>query len=189
MNTVFFDKKVKCNDEFVALRILENCDDLKTDGIWLPSTVGENERLAHCVIEDVGAKAASEYGIKAGDHVMIDRLSTFGHTAPVCTCRYNNVICFTDENMRDFRPLRNMLFVEPDSKGNMTDVGGVYIANDADKLNIGTITAENLQSESDSCKFKVGDRVLLTKGPDTVEIGDRIIYIYKHDMLVCKIEQ
>ena len=188
MNTIQFDEKVECGPAFVALRILDNLDEMQVGGVWLPDTVGENQRLAHCVIENVGSKAAEEYGIKAGDYVMIDRLSTFAHTAPVCMCRYNNVICKTDADKSEYYPLRNMLFVELDEKDNMTNVDGVYIENYAGKLNIGHITAENLDDEAKkTCSFRIGDHVVMTKGPDVVSIGDRLLHIYKHDMIVCKV--
>lgn len=186
MTTLKFDRKVKCGPEFVALRILENCDQLKVGNIWLPEMTGENARLAHCRIEDCGAKAASEYGIKAGDYVMIDRLSTFAHTAPVCVCRYNNVICLTDEKRTSFRPLKDMVFVEPDRKEAVAEVGGVYVPGDYDsRLNTGTVTAINVGGGE--YQFAVGDKVVVTKGADIMELGETKVYIYKKDMLVCKI--
>ena len=108
MNTISFDKKVICGPEFVALRIIDNLNDMQLDGVWLPDTVEANNRLAHCIIENVGSKAAEEYGIKIGDYVMIDRLSTFAHTSPVCMCRYNNVICKTNKDRSEYHPLRSL---------------------------------------------------------------------------------
>ena len=188
MNTISFDKKVICGPEFVALRIIDNLNDMQLDGVWLPDTVEANTRLAHCIIENVGSKAAEEYGIKIGDYVMIDRLSTFAHTSPVCMCRYNNVICKTNKDRSEYHPLRNMLFVELDEKNNVSNVDGVYIENYANKLNIGYITDENLDIDiKETVGFNLGDRVVMTKGPDIVSIGDRLLYIYKHDMIVCKV--
>ena len=188
MNTISFDKKVICGPEFVALRIIDNLNDMQLDGVWLPDTVEANTRLAHCIIENIGSKAAEEYGIKIGDYVMIDRLSTFAHTSPVCMCRYNNVICKTNKDRSEYHPLRNMLFVELDEKNNVSNVDGVYIENYANKLNIGYITDENLDIDiKETVGFNLGDRVVMTKGPDIVSIGDRLLYIYKHDMIVCKV--
>lgn len=116
MNTIEFDKKVKCNLEYVAVRIIDNLDDLKVGNIYLPSTASANDRLAFAKIIDVGAKAAEEYGLEIGQYVMFDRLSTFCHTAPVAITRYNNIICLTNEARTEFKPLRGMLFVEPDNK-------------------------------------------------------------------------
>ena len=187
MTTIEFDKKVKCGPEFVALRIVDNCDDLKVGDILLSEGANSNERLARCLIEDVGSKAAAEYGIKAGDYVMIDRLSTFAHTAPVCLTRYNNVICLTDKDGTDYRPLRNMVFVEPDQKDDLTDVGGFFVPNYADKLNTGVIVKANLDEELE-LPFGEGDRVMLVKGGDFMQAGTRRIHIFKHDMLICRIE-
>lgn len=185
MNLIHFDEKVECGPEFVALRILENCDQLKVGNIWLPQQAAANARLAHCVVEDCGSKAAEEYGLSKGDYVLIDRLATFAHTAPVCLARYNNVICLSNEANSEFRPLKGMLFVEPDEKGEK-QVGGVYVpAGYDDKLNTGTVTAENVQDPE--YNFKVGDRVLMTKGADIVDIGERRVYIYKKDMVICRI--
>ena len=188
MNTISFDKKVICGPEFVALRIIDNLNDMQLDGVWLPDTVEANNRLAHCIIENVGSKAAEEYGIKIGDYVMIDRLSTFAHTSPVCMCRYNNVICKTNKDRSEYHPLRNMLFVELDEKNNVSNVDGVYIENYANKLNIGYITDENLDIDiKETVGFNLGDSIGMTKGPGIVSIGDRLLYIYKHDMIVCKV--
>ena len=189
MTTLEFDKKVICGPEFVALRILENCDQLKIGDIWVPSITGENARLAHCVIENVGSKAAEEYGIAAGDYVMIDRLSTFAHTAPVCLCRYNNVICRTNKDRTEFTPLRNMVFVEPDAKEAIQKVENIYVPGSYDdKLNIGTITHMDCDEDL-KLPFGPGDKVLVTKGADIMELGQTKVYIYKHDMIICKIEE
>lgn len=186
MTTLKFDKKVECGPEFVALRILENCDQLKVGNIWLPEMTGSNARLAHCVVENCGSKASSEYGIKDGDYVMIDRLSTFAHTAPVCLCRYNNVICLTNADKSEFHPLKDMVFVEPDEKKAVAKLENIYVPGDYDdKLNTGTVTDINVQDPA--YHFKKGDSVLVTKGADVMELGERKVYIYKKDMLICRI--
>ena len=185
MTTIEFDKRVECGPEFVALRVIENCDQLKVGGIWMLDSQDANGRLAHCRVENCGAVAAREYGLKAGDYVMIDRLSTFAHTAPVCLTRYNNVICFTDEKRSVFAPLRGMVFVEPDQREEISNVGGVFVKDYDEKLNLGTVTDLNVEDEG--YPFKVGDRVMVTKGADVVEIGGRTLFIYKKDMLICKI--
>ena len=186
MTTIEFDKKVVCGPEFVAVRILENCDELRVGTIWLPAMSESNARMAHCIIEDVGTKAAEEYGIKTGDYVMIDRLSTFAHTAPVAVLKYNNVICKTNADKSEFFPLRNMIFVEPDQKGEVTDVGGIAVANYAEKLNTGKITKMNCD-EDKKLPFAVGDDVIVTKGADVMQLGDTTLHIFKHDMIICKV--
>lgn len=187
MTTINFDKKVKCGPEFVSVRILQNFDDLKIGAVWLPTTAGENERLAHAVIENIGETAAEKYGLAAGDYVMIDRLSTFAHTAPVALLKYNNVICKTDADMSDFWPVKDMLFVEEDDKDPISKVGNVFVPGYTDKLNVGTVTKTACSPEVKS-PFKAGDKVLVTKGADVVQLGTRVLRIYKHDMIICAIE-
>ena len=102
MNLIQFDKKCKCGPEFVCVRILENCDELKVGNIYLPSSSQANSRMAHCIIEDIGYKAAEEYGLNVGDYVLIDRLATFAHTFPVAVLKYNSVIVKTNKDKTDF---------------------------------------------------------------------------------------
>lgn len=187
MTTLEFDKKVICGPEFVALRILENCDTLKIGDIYVPNMTEENARLAFCIIENCGSKAAEEYGIKEGDYVMIDRLATFAHTAPVALVKYNNVICLTNKDRSEFKPLRNMLFVEPEDKEAVSQVGGVWVPGAFEKLNDGFITEMNCDAEL-NLPFTVGDKVLVTKGADVMDLGQQKVYIYKHDMIICTIE-
>ena len=187
MNITKFDKKCKCGPEFVCVRILSNCDTLKVGNIWISSDHAKNDRLAHAIVEDVGSKSKEEYGIEVGDYVLIDRLSTFAHTAPVALLKYNNVIVKTNADKSDFWPLKNMLFVEPETKDPVTDVGGIYVPNYQEKLNIGTVLKENVEADK-NCPFKVGDKVLLVKGGDVVDLGDKQIHIFKHDMIICSIE-
>lgn len=185
MTTIEFNKKLTCGPEYVSVRIIENCEDLKIGSIWLPQTAEANGRLAFGILESVGTKAAEEYGIKEGDYIMFDRLSTFAHTAPVAAMKYNNVICLTNKDQSDYFPLKNMLFVKPDEKDNVSKVNNIYVMNYADKLNTGTIEKMNCVDE---LPFKEGDKVLLSKGADIVKFNEKEIFIYKHDMIVAKIE-
>lgn len=186
MNLIKFDKKVTCGPEFVAVRILDNSDEMKMGNIWLPSKTEANGRLAFCKVEDVGTTAHAEYDVNVGDYVIIDRLSTFAHTAPVACLKYNNVICKTNENRSEYFPLKNMIFVEPDDKGGPTNVGGIYVNNYAEKLHTGTITKMAVEPELKS-PFSVGDKVMMTKGADMIDFGETQLHIYKHDMIVAKI--
>lgn len=188
MTTLEFDKKLKCGPEFVAVRILENCEDLKVGSIYLPQTAEANSRLAHVIVEDVGSTAAEKLGIKVGDYVMIDRLATFAHTAPVAALKYDSVICITDKNMSDYWPLKNMIFVKPDEKEAMTKVNNIFVPGSYDKkLNLGTIIKMNCEDEL-NLHFKVNDRVLLTKGADVVQVNQSKLFIYKHDMIIATVE-
>ena len=119
---------------------------------------------------------------------MIDRLSTFAHTAPVAALKYNNVICKTNNDGSEYFPLKNMLFVEPERKDDMAKVNSIYVPGSYDgKLNLGTITKMNCDEEL-KLPFKVGDKVMLTKGADVVQINQTKLYIYKYDMIVATVE-
>lgn len=185
MNQIEFDKKCKCGNDFVCVRIIDNCNVLKIGDIWLTDTAGENGRLAHVIVEDIGKNAADKLGISIGDYAMIDRLSTFAHTAPVALLKYDSVIMKTNKDKSDFYPLKNTVFVQPCEKDPVSNVGGIYVPNYEDRLNVGTI--EKMQLD-DPGPFAVGDKVLLVKGGDEVKLGDKTIYIYKPDMLICTIE-
>lgn len=187
MNIIEFDKKCVCGPEFVCVRILDNCDNLKVGTLVLPSSIEANGRLAHCIIEDVGAIAAEKHGIKVGDYVMIDRLSTFAHTQPVALLKYDSVIMKTNVDRSEFYPLRNMLFVEPDEKSSIIKVDGIYVPSSADRLNLGTIVKMNCDAEL-NLPFKENDVVVLTKGADVVSVDNKTIRIYKHDMIVCVVK-
>lgn len=182
------DRKVICGAEFVALRMINKCDNLKIGDIYIPQTSGSNERLGFYLVEDVGTKAKEEYGLNVGDFVLADRLASFGHTEPIAIMRYNNVICKTDQYQSTFSPLRNMLFVKPTNTESITNVNGVYVQNYAEKLNTGIITACNFDKEL-NMPFDVGDEVLLVKGGDHVQLGMAEFFIYKHDMLICKFDK
>lgn len=188
MTTIEFNKKLICGPEFVAVRIIENCEELKLGSIYLPQTTESNSRLAFAIIENVGSKAYEEYGLEIGDYVMIDRLSTFAHTAPVAALKYNNVICKTNKENNDFWPLKNMIFVDPEEHESMTKINSIYVPGSYDaKLRIGTITKMNCDSAL-KLPFKEGDKIMLSQGADVMQIGQKKLNIYKHDMIIATVE-
>ena len=187
MTTIQFDKKLKCGNVFVAVRVLDVQNETKIGNVYLPDTYASNGRLAHCKVEDVGSGAKEKLGIEVGDYVMIDRLATFAWTAPVAALKYDSVICKTDEGKTDFFPLKDMLFVEPDKKDSMTEVGGLLVANYDKRLNLGTVTKTNFE-KTDEYPFEAGDKVMLVKGGDLLDTGDVKIHIFKKDMIVCTVE-
>ena len=109
-----FDKKVECNDEFVALRMINNGQNMKIGGIYVPDTTAQNNRLGHYVIESIGKTAKEEFGLNVGDYVMADKLSSYGHTEPIALMDYKNIICKTNSDKSNYYPLKNMVFVQPD---------------------------------------------------------------------------
>lgn len=187
MTTTDFNKRVQCGNDYVAVRIIENCDELKIGSIYLPQTTEQNTRLAFCKVESIGSEAAEKTGCKEGDFVMIDRLATYGHTSPVACLKYDSVICLTNEGKTDFFPLKDMLFIEPDEKDDVSNVNGIFVMNYAEKLNLGTITKSAVE-KSDAYPFEVGQKVMMTKGADIVTFGEVKVYIYKKDMIICTVQ-
>jgi len=188
MTNVEFNEKVKCGSEYVAVRIIENCDELKIGNIVVTDSTSANDRLAFCQVEDIGKDAAEKTGCAAGDYVMIDRLATFAHTAPVACLKYDSVICKANETNTEYFPLKGMLFVEKDDNDEVAKVGNIYMMNPDEKLNVGTVTKVNFETSAEF-PFAVGDKVMMSKGADEVQVSDKKIYIYKKEMIVCKIEK
>ena len=187
MTTIKFDKKLKCGKDFVAVRVIDLQNNTKIGSVYLPDSYMNNGRLAHCLVEDVGEGAKDKLGIKPGDYVMIDRLATFAWTAPTAALKYDSVICKTNESKSEFYPLKDMLFVEPDSKNDTTEVNGVIVLNYEKRLNTGTVTKVGFD-KSEEYPFGVGDKVMLVNGGDVVDMGEKKVHIFKKDMIVCTIE-
>ena len=188
MTTIKFDKKLKCGNDYVAVRVIDVMNEVKIGNLYLPDSFGANSRLAHCQVEDVGANAKEKLGIEVGDYVMIDRLSTFAWTAPSAALKYDSVIMKTNETKSEYFPLKDTLFVEMDKKEDTTDVGGIAVVNYDKRLNMGTITKMAFE-KSDAYPFDVGDRVMLVKGGDIIDLGEKKVCIYKKDMVVCTVEE
>ena len=187
MTTIKFDKKLKCGADFVAVEVIDVLNEVKVGNLYLPDSFGANSRLAHCKVTDVGTSAKDKLGIEVGDYVMVDRLSTFAWTAPSAVLKYDSVIMKTDSTKSDYFPLKDCVFIEPDKKEDATEVNGVLVVNYDKRLNLGTIVKKNFDKE-DSYPFDVGDKVMLVKGGDMVDLGDKKIYIYKKDMVICTVE-
>jgi len=184
-NTIEFNKKCIPSPEYVVLRLKDRGDNLNMGGILIANSEYSNERLAHALVLDVGTRAREEYGLETGDWVMFDRLASAYQTSPIAVTKYVNVICKTNEDKSQFSPLKNMVFVE-DEANTTQNVGGVLINNYKKKLNIGKIVAMNVDHE---VPYETGDSVMISKGGDSLQLGDKHIFIYKHDMIVCKVEE
>lgn len=184
MNTIKFDKKLKCGPEYVAVRILDNADDMKVGQIYLSKDIASNGRLAFAIVEDVGKTAAEKRGIAAGDYVLVDRLSTFGHTHPVAALKYGNVIAKTDEKRSAMRPLLGMVLVE-DGDGD-PKVGQIYVPGYSDKLKTGRVVEANLTSGCE-LHLEAGDEIVLTKKADAVDFGGKSFSIYHEEDIVAMV--
>lgn len=185
--TIEFDKKCTPAPEYVVLRVLNRNDDFNVGGILLSESCYANDRVAFYQVEDVGSKAFEEYGLVKGDYVVADRLAQCYQTAPIAVMKYVNVIAKTDKDNKTFSPLKNMVFVQDDADTTQ-NVGGVLINNYNKTLKIGKVVAMNISPDI-SVPYKVGDSVMLSKGGDSFQIGEHHVFIYKHDMIVCKVEE
>lgn len=187
-----FNNNVICAKEFIALKIIDNKDDLEFDGgIVVPNSFAENERLAFGEIINIGETAGKQTGLTVGDFVMFDRLSTFGHTKPIATLHYSNVVYKTDIKGELVKPLRNMICVKSLKQSGFVSEHGVYVSSSySEKLNIGIIIDESYDEDSyEKTEFPIGTKIILTKGADYVSTGttDSYVLLYKKEQIVCKV--
>jgi co-chaperonin GroES (HSP10) len=184
-DTIKFNNKCIPASEYVVLEVLDRNDSFEVGGLILPTKTFANERVGFYKVISVGKTAADEYGLKTGDYVVADRLAQCYKTEPIAIMKYTNIIAKTDIKNETFSPLRNMVFVKDDPH-KATDVGGFLVNNYKKQLNIGEIVAMNIDSDIE-VPFSVGDNVMISKGGDSFQIGTMHIFIYKYDMIVCKV--
>lgn len=184
-STITFNKKCIPAPEYVVLRIKDRGDNIEIGGILISNSEYSNDRLAHAQVVAVGSKAKEEYGLKEGDWVMYDRLASAYQTHPIAVTKFFNVICKTNETKSQFSPLKNMVFVK-DEVNTTQNLDGVLLNNYKKKLNIGKIVAMNVDEE---VPYKVDDDVMISKGGDSLKLGEHHIFIYKKDMIVCRVEE
>ncbi len=185
MDIIEFDKKVKVHADYVALRLLDEQRDLDMDGILVSNKEFANNRLAFYVIEDIGPIGAEDYGLKAGDYVLADKLATFYHSAPVSVMQYKNIIVKTNADRSEYFPLRNQVFVKDDEDKTFS-LDGIIIASYKKKINTGKVVKMNIDS-SISVPYGIGDTVMLVKGGDNILFGTERIHVFKYDQIICKI--
>lgn len=185
-DTIEFNEKCIPAPEYVILNVIDRHDKFNVEGLVLPTSAYQNERLGFYQIIDIGRVAAEEYGLKVGDYVVADRLAQCYKTRPVAVMKYTNIIAKTDSENKTFSPLRNMVFVK-DYANRTTDVGGFLVTNYKKQLNIGEVVAMNVDDDVE-VPFKKGDFVMLSKGGDSFHIGMEHVFIYRYDMIVCKVE-
>lgn len=185
--TIEFNKKCIPASEYVVLRVINRQDKMNLNGILIAESAYANDRLGFYQIEEVGKKAAEEYGLKKGDYVVADRLAQCYKTSPIAVMKYVNIIARTNEDNSQFSPLKNMVFVK-DEKNTTQNVDGILLNNYSSQIRVGEVVAMNIDPEIE-IPFKKGDKVMLSKGGDSFQVGSEHVYIYKYDMIVCKIEE
>ena len=185
--TIHFDRKCIPASEYVVLRVIDRNDSMSLGGILIAEGAYSNDRLGFYQVEEVGEKAAEEYGLKRGDYVLADRLAQVYKTSPIAVMKYVNVIAKTNSENTQYSPLKNMVFVK-DERNTTQNVGGILVNNYSAQVKVGEVVAMNVD-EAVNVPFKVGDRVMLSKGGDSFQIGTEHVYIYKHDMVVCVVKE
>jgi co-chaperonin GroES (HSP10) len=185
--TIHFDRKCVPASEYVVLRVIDRNDSMCLGGILVAEGAYSNNRLGFYQVEEVGEKAAEEYGLKRGDYVLADRLAQVYKTAPISVMKYINVIARTNADNTQYSPLKNMVFVK-DEKNSTQNVGGILVSNYSAQVKVGEVVAMNID-DSIRIPFKKGDKVMLSKGGDSFQIGTEHVYIYKYDMIVCVVKE
>lgn len=184
-----FDEKVICGDEYIALREQDTGESVESGGIVLADSAFENSKLGFYVVESVGKEGKEKYGLTEGDYVFADRLASFYHSSPVCLMKCENIIVKTDKTRTKYIPLKNTVFVEEDKKEmKASENSGFYVETDPKILRLGTIIDMDIDTEEyPDYPFSVGDHVMLVRGGDFVKFGQKEIYIFKPEKIICKI--
>lgn len=188
MTNIYFDEKCVPNNDYVVIRIIDNANEVKVGGIVLAESSFSNEKLAFGKIEAVGKTAHEKYGLEEDQYCLFDRLATFYHTEPICIVKYENVIVLTNADRSDYFPVKGTLFVDETKDEAYENKKGVFVVETAeDAMHLGKITAMWL-SEDDAFPFAIGDKVMLVKGADHVQLNGRSIFVYKPESVIVKIE-
>jgi len=189
----FNPNSIKVFGKKVALKLIDKNDKERCDGgIYIPESNEANNRLGKYEVISVGNIAYEEYGIEVGDYVYADRLSVFYDTKPICVMNYENIIVKSDKVWDEIFPFNDMMFIiEDEIKDDEYLMNNIYMPKlyDSNRLPIGTIIKINIKSKKYVDDYKVGDKILLTKGPDVCIINGIKFRIYKCDMLIAKVEK
>lgn len=187
MATINFNKKCTPATDYVVLRVIDRNDNMSLGGILLARTNYSNDRLGFYQVEEVGENAHKEYGIEKGDYVVADRLAQCYPTEPICVMKYVNIIAKTNQDNSQYSPLKNMVFVK-DESNTTQEINGILVNNYNKSIKIGEVVSMNI-SDDITVPYKRGDKVMLSKGGDSFQVGTEHVYIYKYDMIVAKVEE
>lgn len=143
----------------VVLRKIDTTT-VSSGGFYLSADTLKNERAAFCKVEAIGAVAAKKTGVKVGDYVFADPLSSHYHTSPVMVIPWNGLILITDEHKGNLKTIPGYALLEKEE-----EPAGGFIAPDSNSIRKGKVIQivypEDLKPEEVPA-FKVGDTVMLT---------------------------
>ena len=180
-----FDEQVVCGQDYVALREIDRGDKIDVNGFVLTNTVMQNEKLGIYKVESIGPWASETTGVVPGDIVFADRLASFYHSSPVALMEIKNVIAkCSSARADDIIPLKGKFVVEADPI-QQESVNGFYVT--SSKPHTGIIVSIGEGVSDDWSFFNIGDRVMIPKGGAYVSIGNRNLFVFEPDKIICKI--
>ena len=161
----FDNENIEPASDCVVIRIKDN-DTLstKSSGFVIGDDALRNLRVGFAQILKIGDKAKSETNLKEGDWAFYDTLSTFYHTQPIAVLRYNGLIMESNPEKTKYRAMGGRCIVQEVNESN--NKGSGFVIPTSDEMHIGvikSITPPYEGAEDNASKFKVGDKVLLTK--------------------------
>lgn len=195
---IYFDKDCEPASDIVILDIIDN-DTLssKSTGFVVGDDMLRNLRVGFYKIVKLGKKAKEMTGLSEGAYVFADRLASFYHTYPRCAMRYNALIMESNPEKTKYRAMGGRCIVQEVTASDENKGG--FIIPTSDEMHIGvikSITPPYEGAEDNTSKFKVGDKILLTKDEhDTLHgfKGDssldptKPILIYKTNAIIAKV--
>ena len=150
----------------IVLRELDTTK-VSAGGFYLSDDTMKNARSAFFKVEAVGAVAARRTGVKVGDYVFADPLSSHYHTHPVCVIPWNGIILITDEHKKNLKTVPGYALLEKEE-----ETTGSFIAPDSHSIRKGKIVQivypDHLRPE-EVPPFKVGDTVMITSKCEVYE--------------------
>ena len=194
----FDNENIEPASDCVVIRIKDN-DTLstKSSGFVIGDDALRNLRVGFAQILKIGDKASSETGLKEGDWAFYDTLATFYHTQPIAVLRYPGLIMESNPEKTKYRAMGGRCIVQEVTTSDENKGG--FIIPTSDEMHIGvikSITPPYEGAEDNTSKFKVGDKILLTKDEhDTLHgfKGDssldptKPILIYKTNAIIAKV--
>lgn len=195
----FDNENIEPASDCVVIRIKDN-DTLstKSSGFVIGDDALRNLRVGFAQILKIGDKARSETNLQEGDWVFYDTLATFYHTQPIAVLRYNGLIMESNPEKTKYRAMGGRCIIQEVNASDENKDGG-FIIPTSDEMHIGvikSITPPYEGAEDNASKFKVGDKVLLTKDEHDTLHGfkgdssldpDKPILIYRTNAIIAKV--
>ena len=169
----------------VVLREIEKTTQ-SSGGFFLSDDTLRNSRSGFFKVEAIGAIASKKTGVKAGDHVYADRLSSHYHTHPVCVIPWQGIILLCDENKDNLKTVPGMVLMEQEEE---KTTGFIAQSNDIRKGKILQIVYPEDMKPEEVPPFKVGDTVMLTSKCEVYDgFTDKRLIAMKFEEIVARFD-